>query len=291
MNKQSSPSDLAYLIEISKTENLSRAAERIGISQPSLSLAVQRLENEFGVQLLIRSKTGVKLTKHAHKLVTRSKIIFEEWDKLKNEVLQDDEEVSGQFIIGCHVSVALYSLPKFLHPLLEKFKKLEIKLIHDLSRNIANDVINFKIDFGIVVNPVQHPELIIKELKKDRVTFWTAEKPSSLQKINSEENVLIYEPSLLQTQHLLQMMQKKKIKFHRMITSSSLEAIATMVSAGVGVGILPACVAEQNQSLKLRLFHHDAPYFEDRVCLIYRNDAQKSQASKKIIEFILKSFS
>jgi DNA-binding transcriptional LysR family regulator len=58
-----SPYDLKYLIEVANTKNISRAAERIGIAQPSLSLAIKRLEEACGVALIVRSKNGVQMTK------------------------------------------------------------------------------------------------------------------------------------------------------------------------------------------------------------------------------------
>src|SRR5688500_16984767 len=109
-----SPSELQYFIEVAGTLNVSRAAERLGISQPTLSLAIQRLENSFGAPLLIRTKSGVKLTHAGQRLVTQARALVHEWEKIRGDALRDETEIRGRYIVGCHPSVALYSLPNFL---------------------------------------------------------------------------------------------------------------------------------------------------------------------------------
>src|SRR5690349_7643935 len=106
-----SPSELQYFIEVSNTLNVSRAAERLGISQPTLSLAIQRLEHGFGAPLLLRSKSGVTLTNAGRKLVAQARHLLDEWEKIRQDALKDESEIRGRYTLGCHASVALYSLP------------------------------------------------------------------------------------------------------------------------------------------------------------------------------------
>ena len=152
-----SPAELNYFVEIASTLNISRAAERLGISQPSLSLAVKRLEDAVGVDLLIRSKSGVNLTRAGQKFVAQARQLLDEWDRLSSEAIRGESQLTGRYVIGCHPSVALYSLPHFLPDLLREYPEVEIKLSHSLSRQVTDDVIGFKVDFGIVNRP-WHPE-------------------------------------------------------------------------------------------------------------------------------------
>src|SRR5687768_10713261 len=113
-----SSADLTYFLEVAATRNISRAAERLGITQPALSLALKRLENTIGTELLIRTKVGVQLTKPGVRVAARARDLIDEWHKLRNDALRDEHEISGRYCIGCHPSVALYSLPHFLPNLL-----------------------------------------------------------------------------------------------------------------------------------------------------------------------------
>lgn len=282
-----SATELRYFIEVAHTENLSRAAERLGVSQPTLTLAIRRLEDSLGQKVLLRSKTGVKLTKPGLKLLAQARFLLDEWEKIRNSAQDDELELRGAFSLGVHQSVANYTLFKFLPELVRDHLQLEFKLIHGLSRHITEEVISGKVDFGIVVNPVSHPDLVIKNLLTDEVTFWIAEKF----KKNWESLPLICDPELLQAQSLLKQLQKKGISFARRIESSSLEVITRLVAHGSGVGIIPGRVVSGEDGEKIVKVSPQWPIFADRICLIFRADSQRSAASKKIVQSITEALS
>ncbi len=282
-----SPSEIQYFLEVAQTLNISRASERLGISQPTLSLAIQRLERSLGTNLLIRSKAGVKLTQAGSKLANHARALLEDWDKLRAEAVRDDNEIRGRYVLGCHPSVALYSLPLILGKIQLDNPHLDIVLVHDLSRKITEDIISFKVDFGFVVNPWNHPDLVIQSIWTDEVTFWTTAHPSPLQTPGHEASVLFCDPALMQSQSLLKQMQKKGIEFRRVVTSSSLEVIAALVAAKAGVGILPGRVANRVPSYGLKKLSKSAPSFDDKISLVYRADAQRSKASRKLARLLV----
>lgn len=285
-----SPNELKYLCEISETANLSRAAERLGITQPTLTVAVKRMEEAFGSKLLIRTKTGVELTRVGKRVVSQARFLINEWEKLKTDALRDEDEIRGKYIFGCHPSVALYSVPLFLPAILMEFPEVEFSLVHDLSRRITERVIRYEIDFAIVVNPWKHPDLVIRPLSNDQVTLWTSSTPSPLQQKNSDLLTLICDPDLVQSQSIMAKFSKSHLSFRRLIPSSSLEVIASLIANGAGVGILPSRVAKRLPELKLVPFDKTSPTFFDKIALIYRADAQRSSASRKVAQFIEKHF-
>lgn len=279
-----SPAELQYFLEVSGTLNISRAAERLGVTQPTLSLGIQRLEANLGLPLLIRNKSGVKLTRIGQKFAIQARQLLSEWEKLKDGAIKDHTEIRGRYTLGCHTSVALYSLPSFLPALLKDNPGLEIKLVHDLSRRVTESVISYQIDFAIAVNPVAHPDLVIQELCKDEVTLWVNPKRETA-------DTLICDPDLAQTQTLLKAMGKSGLSFGRTLHSSSLELIASLVAVGGGVGVLPTRVALRENQSKLQRLGEKSPVFRDRICLVYRADAQKSKAGRTIAEAVRRAFS
>ena len=284
-----SAAELRYFVEVAHTSNVSRAAERLGVSQPSLSLAIQRLEKSFGVPLLIRSKSGVKLTKAGDKLLVQARSLLHEWEKIRGEALKDDHEVRGRYILGSHPAVALYSFSRFLPELLRKHPGLEISMVHGLSREITEEVISFKVDFGIVMNPISHPDLVIRNLCQDEVVLWTGPGKSPLQDPASGEAVLICDTNLAQTQFLLAQIRKQGLHFKRVLTSTDIEVVASLTAAGAGIGILPHRVATRIADYKLRRLERHNLKFTDRLCLIFRSDAQRSKASRTITQAIEKA--
>lgn len=284
-----SPTDLTYFMEVALTSNVSRASERLGISQPSLTLAIQRLEQAVGAPLFIRSKKGVTLTQAGRQLLSHSRDLAQRWDMVRSRALASHTEIQGCYTVGCHASVALYSLPGFVASLLEAHPRLEIRLAHDLSRRVAERVVQLEVDVGIVVNPMKHPDLVIRKLADDEVTLFVGEGKRKTQDIRSGEAVLLCDPDLLQTQHLLQKLKKAGVRHGRVLASSSLEVIAELAASGAGVAILPSRVAGMAQRRGLRKVPK-APVFLDEICLIYRMENKNVRSIQAIAEQITATF-
>lgn len=283
-----SPSDLQYFIEVVNTGNLSRAAERIGITQPSITLSMQRLEHSVGTPLLIRSKKGVTPTQAGKQILARARDLLQQWEQIRGQALSSMNEVQGNYVIGCHPAVAFYTTPHFIPDMIEKNPKLEIRMVHDLSRKIAERVINMEVDVGIVVNPVKHPDLVIKKLCDDQVTFWVGKGHRKTQDYKTGTAVLISDPDLLQTQDLTKQLKRSQIHYGRTLTTSSLEVITELVAGGAGIGVIPGRVVKQVNA-KLHPIP-GAPVFHDEICLIYRVENKNVESIQTIARYVTEMF-
>jgi len=268
--------DVKYFITVSETLNITRASEIIGISQPALSYAVKRLENEIGGRLLIRLKTGIQLTKLGEEFKLRSRRLLYEWEEAQNLANPDSGFIQGSYTFAVHPSVALYTLECFMPKLQKDFPGLKFNFIHGLSREMTERVISWEADFGIVVNPIKHPDLVISKLCTDEVTIFHAKNAG---------DKLIYDQNLAQSQSILKKISKKTV-FNGTLTTANLEVVAKLTSLGLGYGLLPTRVAAQySQLAKLK----DAPILEDEICLVYRPEKHNNSISKKIILLIKSS--
>lgn len=268
--------DIKYFNVVSETLNVTRASEIIGISQPALSYSIKRLESELGGQLLIRLKNGIQLTKLGEEFLKRSRRLIYEWEQAQNIARPETDLIEGSYTFAIHPSVALYSLDFFITKLQQEFPGLNFKFIHGLSREMTEKVISWEADFGIVVNPIQHPDLVIKNLYHDEVAiFYRADAPPRL----------IFDQNLTQAQHILKKIGKKKL-FSGEITSENLELVAKLTALGLGYGILPTTIASQYERLKKM---RNSPTFKDEISLVYRPEKHSNRISKKIIEIIRSS--
>lgn len=268
--------DLHYFLEIAHTKNVTQAATRLGVTQPTLSMALVRLENSLGAKLLQRSKKGVSLTPAGRTLLAHAKNLIQEWENVQAKALASHNDVKGIFSIGCHPSVALYTLPQMLPHLIQQNPELEIQLIHDLSRKIIDGIIAVNIDIGIVVNPIRHPDLVIKKICEDEVTLWRSEH-------HYNHDVIIADEDLIQSQHILKKLKKTGLNPKRFIKSSNLEVVAALTKAGVGVGILPTRVAKHHGALKAL---SAAPRLKDEICVAFRMESRSIKAVQIISEAI-----
>jgi DNA-binding transcriptional LysR family regulator len=129
-----------------------------------------------------------------------------------------------------------------------------------------------------VVNPVRHPDLVIKPVAKDEFGFWTAKEANSVNRPDSPHPVLLCEPELLQAQHLL---RKLRQKFPRTVHSPSLEVIASLANSGAGIGLLPGRVARQWKNLK---HLPELPVFQDEIALLYRAENRRVAAFRELAQ-------
>lgn len=269
--------DLKYFLKVAESLNVTRASEQLGITQPTLSYSIKRLETELGGELIIRLKNGIQLTKLGEDFRIKCRELILNWENLKKLVNPEDVEVKGEYTLAIHPSVALYTLDKFLPQVVEKYPLLNFKLLHGLSREMTEKVISWEADFGIVVNPIPHPDLVIKELYKDTVTLFA---------LKGASQKLIMDPELHQTQFVVNLLKRKNFSITDTIKSGNLEVVYKLASAGLGLGLLPQTIAKANPKL-MRV--KDAPAYEDRICLIYRREKHRTNVSKFIFETILSS--
>lgn len=272
--------ELDYFTTLTEVLNFSRAAERIGISQPSLSASIKKLERAVGVELFFRDKHTVRLTVAGARFLSHAKTMQQLWQASKASCYAAKNEVQGRVILGCHASLALCMLPPALPTLMSAHPQLTLELKHDLSRRITADVIGFVMDVGLVVNPVLHPDLIIRKLADDAFTCWISKDC-----VAGNERVILCDPDLLQTQAILKQMPQAGIAYDRVLPSTNLELILALVKSGAGIGILPGSVVSTLPRGQLTKLAH-APYFNDEICLIYRHENRHNLAVQAVINAI-----
>lgn len=281
-----SPAELEYFLEVSRTLNLSRAAERLGITQPSLSVAMKRLEETMGTALLIRHKNGVALTHAGVNFLKHVKKLMQYWDVIKIETLESLQTTRGRLKIGFPIGIFNQDFASLLANLLIQYERLELELMHGLSRHITEAIVSLTVDLGIVVNPFQHPDLVIIPLMKDSISFWVSKKKYYTQDPFHPNSVFIADPDLMQTEILMKKAKKSGYKTSRLFMTDSLDIVAAMAAQGAGIAILPSCVARQYALQPLP----KAPVHHDDVCLVYRHENRDVVAIQTLAIQIKKLF-
>jgi DNA-binding transcriptional LysR family regulator len=268
--------EIEYFVEAYQTRHVSKAAIRLGVTQPTLTLSLQKLEDKVGAKLFHRTKQGVVPTEQGTLFYRKSLALLDCWDEVHKGIQKSTREIFGRFKVGCHQSVGAYTLPKFLDQIHKQAPGIEIELTHDFSRKITERVVSYNIDIGFVVNPTRHPDLVLKKLGDDRVLFWKKRGASQLPgKIFADRN-------LTQMQDILGKTQSKDFKDWKLISTPSLELIRTLTLSGQGIGILPERVAKADGS-DLVPYDSNLPTYEDKIFLAYRKDVLSSKAGKELI--------
>lgn len=269
--------DIINFVEMSSCSTIVQSAKKLEISQPALSESLKRLETDLGYTLFYRSRSGIQLTPSGKVFLGKAHKALHAFNEL--DISTETENIfTGRIItVGCHPTVAQYSIPKALSYLKSKAPDYKIELRHDLSRNIQAEIQRGHIDIGIVINPAEVPDLVIQKLAIDTVGVWTA-------KTDEELDTVICNLNLFQTQSIL---KKWKDKPHKIISTDSLELICRLVNEKVGLGILP------ERAVKLSGFNlkhcTSLPTYRDEICLVYRPEYGKIPAEKITVEALRKS--
>ena len=244
-------SDIKNFIETAACATMTQAALKLEISQPALSESLKRLESDARAILFYRSRSGIQLTPSGRVFLVKAEKMIAAYQELDMNT-QSPYFTTRKIVIGCHPTVAQYSIPKALAFLKESAPEYKIELQHDLSRNIQMQIQNGQIDIGLVINPVSVPDLVIQKIGFDTVGVWSS-GPSE------KQDTVICNPHLFQTQSIL---KKWKDKPKKMISTDSLELICQLVSEKIGLGILPERAVQLSKlNLKpLFVFHQDHLY-------------------------------
>jgi DNA-binding transcriptional LysR family regulator len=268
--------EIEYFVEVFQTRHISKAAIRLGVTQPTLTLSIQKLEEKLGAKLFYRTKQGVVPTEQGALFYRKTHTLLECWGEAQKGIYRSTTEISGRFKVGCHQSVGAYVLPKLFENLHTDAPGIEVELIHDFSRKITESVVSYSIDLGFVVNPYRHPDLVLKKLGEDRGLFWKRRSKGMLPKrIFADKN-------LNQMQEILGKTHAKEFKGWSLVSTSSLELIRTLTLKGQGIGILPERVAKADGS-DLVPYDLSLPIYEDKIFLAYRKDVLSSKAGRELI--------
>jgi DNA-binding transcriptional LysR family regulator len=270
--------DLENFYNISSFKSFSFASKMLGVTQPTLSESIKRLENQLGATLFYRSKKGITLTPVGEQTLEHVKDLL----NIKNEIISitsEQSDISKNYSIGCHPIVGKYFLTSFLSSIHKTYSNVNIDLVHDNSREIQKQIQDGKVDIGVVVNPVSNPDLIIKKLCYDKICIWQSSK------IKIKKDQFIADLGLTQVQSIL---RSWKSAPSRHISSQDFQLIGEMTEAGLGFGILPERFVKQ-EKLKLRQVYTSID-FKDELSLVYRPEFGKSEVEKFITSTIKSTF-
>ena len=277
--------DITVFREVARLGKVTAASRSLSLTQPTVSWIIKKLENNVGSPLFLRNNRGMILTRAGETFLARSEKLLDHWEDLNQSIQTEAVEVKGRVVLGVQGNVAAQTLPRFLPELLEAHPHLDLVLQHDLSRHIAESVINHRIDFGIVVNPPRHPDLTILELYRDEIKFWISS--GALDNSTGEQGLLIANPELHQSEILIrQATREGLIHCKRNLYTTDLEVIRALTVSGVGVGVLPETIVCSRPDQPLVPLP-GSPVYGDVICLIFHGESQKGRTALVVKEAIV----
>ena len=237
-------SELRFVVAVAKEKNFRRAAAKCFVSQPALSLAIKKLEDELNVSLFERNRTEVSITEIGEKIVEQANIILEEVEKIKSFAKSGGDPLDGLIKVGMIHSVGPYLLPQII-PILRKFApKMPLEVEENITSSLEIQLKNGQIDAAIVALPFNIPGIQVLPLYKEEFVVavpnnhpWATRKNIHPKEL-SDEKVL-----LLNSGHCFSLQVVESCpdlsKKGEVLQGNSLETIRNMVASNLGITVLP----------------------------------------------------
>jgi molybdate transport repressor ModE-like protein len=300
-------SHLRYLQAIATSGSITAAGKLLRVSQPTITIAMKALEERLGTTLLLRERSGVRLTRSGEELLRHAEEVFALLESAEKRIKGIESDDAGSFVIGCHESLGAYYLPEMMASFLRRYPKIELRLLNDTSANVHAAVLARGVDFGVVVNPFPHPDLVIVEMFHDAMDLFVAEDappPSravplpkavaptadpalALARERLLAGPLIYAGRVDQCRDLLGRLAAESLLSDRQLSCGDLEIVKSLAIAGIGVALLPRRVAAYGNEGRLRRLHPSLPFFPDTISLVYRADMHRTKAGTLVKDALI----
>ncbi|MBV2092422.1 MAG: LysR family transcriptional regulator [Candidatus Thiodiazotropha sp. (ex. Lucinisca nassula)] len=159
------------LVAIADTGSITEAADRIGLTQPALSRRLQQLEDYFGAELFSRGRKGVQLTEIGRLVESEARILIARYDHLRDQVRAHQGLEGGTVRIGGGATAVSFLLPKAIATFQGRHPAVKFQLKEAGSNEVAEDVINGRLELGLVTMPVKNRDLKVWPLLTDRIVL------------------------------------------------------------------------------------------------------------------------
>jgi LysR family hydrogen peroxide-inducible transcriptional activator len=274
--------DLQYLVALAEHRHFGRAAEACFVSQPTLSTQIRKLEDELGVSLVERTPRKVLLTEVGSEIATRAREVLNEVDQIRAVARRTRDPESGTVRLGIFPTLGPYLLPHAVPMVREAFPKLELLLVEEKTEVILRLLREGKLDVGILALPLHEDSLHVEFLFEEPFVLAVpqshalARRQGQLKLADlSNESLLLLEDGHCLRDQALEVCHLAGAGERNGFRATSLETLRQMVSAEVGITLLPVLAVKPPvaQSGNLRLIEFKAPPPSRRLAMVWRKSS------------------
>lgn len=285
-------SELRFIVAVSKERNFRRAAEKCFISQPALSLAIKKLEDDLGVLIFERSRTDVSPTQIGEKIVHQAIRAIEEVNYIREIAKQGNNQLSGPFRLGLIYSVGPYLLPEIIPILRQKAPDMPLDIEENLTTHLEMQLKNGVIDLAIVALPFNVAGINTLALYDEKYIVMVpidhpwANKTSIKAEALIDENVLLLNSGHCYSHQVLEACPDLSRK-GQVLQGNSLETIRNMVASNLGITVLPSsAVSERYNNPLVKVIPFAEPVPVRRIALAWRKSYAREVAVNVIADAI-----
>jgi DNA-binding transcriptional LysR family regulator len=288
--------DLAQLeifLCIAEEKSFSRAAEKMLRTQPALSIAIKRLEEELGEPLFDRSSKSGTLTEAGRILLSYAQRMINMRDEAKEAISELRGMFRGRLTIGANESTSLYLLPKLLLEYRRRHPQIKIEVFRNISEKIPSEVLERNLDFGFLSYDPMHPSLQSLDVHRDELVLvvpprhhLAGRKQVTVKDLGNEQFVAHNVKTPARTR-IFDFFAQHRTPLNICIELATLETIKEFVKLEVGLAILPRlAVEEEIKAGELIEVPVKGMKIEKTLRLVYRREQTLSHAAKSFLDLV-----
>jgi len=290
--------ELRYIVAVARERHFGRAAEACFVSQPTLSVAVKKLEEELGVVLFERGPGEVSVTPPGQKIVEQAQRVLEEAARVREIAAAGRDPLVGPLRLGAIYTIGPYLLPKLVPIMRRSAPSMPLHIQENFTHNLSAALKNGEVDVIVIALPFDEPGIATRAVYDEPFLVavpkgheWQDRKRISSEELTKESLLLLGEGHCFRDQvldicHVVR--AKDRSALAKTVEGGSLETIRQMVASGVGVTVLPSTsVGAGGAGDLIRILPFARPAPTRRVGLAWRRSFPRPEAIEALRKGIL----
>ncbi|MEY3719880.1 MAG: hypothetical protein RL618_399 [Pseudomonadota bacterium] len=293
--------ELKYIVAVAREKHFGRAAEACFVAQPTLSVAIKKLEDELGVAIFERGGSEISVTPIGAQIIAQAEHVLEQTAFIKNIATQNKDPLVGPLRVGVIYTIAPYLLPQLVPTIIERVPQMPLVLQENFTVRLIEMLRAGELDAAIMALPFNEQGLMVRPLYDEpfmvalpRHHQWADRKKISAEELKSETMLLLGAGHCFRDQVLEVCPEMSRFStsgggIARTFEGSSLETIRHMVASGIGITVLPqASVPSASASdSMLRYLPFDDPQPSRRVVIAWRKSFTRGGALEAVRQAVL----
>lgn len=278
---------LQYLLSVAEYQNYTLAAQKVFVTQPTLSMQINKLEAELGIQIFDRSKKPVQLTEVGQTIVNQARNIVNEANRMKDVVDQYKGVIGGDFKIGIIPTIMPTLLPMFLTTFTKKYPKIKL-IIEELHTEVILEKLKLgQLDCALAATPLNEERIKEEVLYYEPFMAYMPNRKIDKSELSIDdldtENVLLLQEGHCFKNNIINFCKINNIENQHnfVLESGSFETLIKLCEEGIGITFIPYLHSLQmSEKAQKNLVHFQDPKPAREISLIYN----KTELKKHLID-------
>jgi LysR family hydrogen peroxide-inducible transcriptional activator len=293
--------ELKYIVAVAREKHFGHAAEACFVAQPTLSVAIKKLEDELGVPIFERGGSEISMTPLGSQIVAQAERVLEQTAAIREIAKQNKDPLTGQLRLGVIYTVAPYLLPQLVRNMIERVPQMPLVLQENFTVKLVEMLRQGELDAAIMAQPFPQQGLLVQPLYDEPFVVampsshpWSNREKISSADLKNETMLLLGNGHCFRDQVLEVCPEMARFSttgdgIARTFEGSSLETIRHMVASGIGITVLPkASVPDmQAQDGLLRYVPFENPMPTRRVVIAWRKSFTRRPAIEAVRQAVM----